>query len=300
MPENNWQSGLSRYGFNGYENDNEVSGVGNFTDGGARHYMPRIGRFGKLDDLSYFQPFKSNFTFGGNNPILNIDLNGNQETIYTRYLDRTFSDPALTLKYQEEMKPLRPVAFFVTGAMMTATGLGIAIEIYGAEVVGSFLVQETLETGIEYITGIPIIIDPFDFIEQAAKKSLYIGSKKIERHEAKRVSEYLKENKTVKRIEENSKDRLPDFEIDGKRVEFKALEPADQINTTAGKRALEKATEKKGVDVIDLDIRAQKGTKTDAEEIFNRFKGTDKGKKFNGEVRIATEDGLVTFKPNGD
>ncbi|MFN4974085.1 MAG: RHS repeat-associated core domain-containing protein, partial [Bacteroidota bacterium] len=44
-------SGGYRYGFNGKENDNEVSGQGNWQDYGERMYSPRLGRFPSPDPL---------------------------------------------------------------------------------------------------------------------------------------------------------------------------------------------------------------------------------------------------------
>jgi RHS repeat-associated protein len=65
-----------RYGFNGQEKDNEVKGVGNSLDFGARIYDSRLGRFLSLDPLAGKFPWQSPYIFAGNNPIFFIDENG--------------------------------------------------------------------------------------------------------------------------------------------------------------------------------------------------------------------------------
>ena len=64
---------LGRYGFNGKENDNEVTG---WQDYGFREYDERIVRFNSIDPLTKQYPYYSPYQFAGNNPIANIDLDG--------------------------------------------------------------------------------------------------------------------------------------------------------------------------------------------------------------------------------
>lgn len=58
------------------EQDNEVKGVGNQLDFGARIYNPRIGKFLSVDPLTQSYPFYSPYHFAGNSPITSIDLDG--------------------------------------------------------------------------------------------------------------------------------------------------------------------------------------------------------------------------------
>jgi RHS repeat-associated protein len=67
-----------RYGFNGKENDNDVKGEGNQVDYGMRMYDPRLGRFLSLDPLQNKFPFSSPYTYVLNNPIINIDIDGEE------------------------------------------------------------------------------------------------------------------------------------------------------------------------------------------------------------------------------
>ena len=76
MPERNYQSSSCRFGFNGKEKDNEVSGNGNQYDYGFRIYNPRLGRFLSVDPLfkgfAMFTPYQ----FSAGNPIEFFDLDG--------------------------------------------------------------------------------------------------------------------------------------------------------------------------------------------------------------------------------
>jgi len=65
-----------RYGFNGKEQDPEVSGTGNQYDYGFRLYNPRLGKFLSVDPLEREFSFWSPYHFAGNSPVGNSDLDG--------------------------------------------------------------------------------------------------------------------------------------------------------------------------------------------------------------------------------
>ncbi len=65
-----------RYGFNGQEKDNEVSGEGNTYTTEYRQYDPRVGRWLSLDPLMAQFPDFSPFVGFNNNPIYYIDPKG--------------------------------------------------------------------------------------------------------------------------------------------------------------------------------------------------------------------------------
>ena len=79
-------SGLYKYGFNGKENDNEVTGEGNQQDYGMRVYDLRIGKFLSVDPISIEYPELTPYQFAGNTPIQAIDLDGLEPFYY-------FQDP---------------------------------------------------------------------------------------------------------------------------------------------------------------------------------------------------------------
>lgn len=76
MPGRNYTSSNYRYGFNGKESDNEVKGIGNALDFGARILDPRLGRWMSIDPQGAKYPFSSPYSAFGNNPNVFIDPGG--------------------------------------------------------------------------------------------------------------------------------------------------------------------------------------------------------------------------------
>ncbi|ANE51379.1 hypothetical protein SY85_13545 [Flavisolibacter tropicus] len=71
-----------RYGFNGKEQDQEVSGVGNQYDYGFRVYNPRLGRFLSVDPLFKSFAWNSPYCYAENDVIRSVDLDGKEKQIY--------------------------------------------------------------------------------------------------------------------------------------------------------------------------------------------------------------------------
>nr|MBK9652958.1 hypothetical protein [Bacteroidota bacterium] len=65
-----------RFGFNGKENDNEISVDGGNLDFGARIYDSRLGRWMSVDPLSKDYPEMSTYIFSANTPIQAFDPDG--------------------------------------------------------------------------------------------------------------------------------------------------------------------------------------------------------------------------------
>lgn len=65
-----------RFGFNGQEKDNEIKGIGNSLDFGARIHDSRLGRWLSIDPLQAKYPSASTYNFTLNNPIMNRDPDG--------------------------------------------------------------------------------------------------------------------------------------------------------------------------------------------------------------------------------
>jgi RHS repeat-associated protein len=65
-----------RYGFNGYERDDEVKGSENSTDFGDRMYDNRLGRMFKPDPFEFAYPGTTPYGGMGSNPIVNTDVGG--------------------------------------------------------------------------------------------------------------------------------------------------------------------------------------------------------------------------------
>ena len=73
-----------RYGFNGMEKDDEVNGSGNSYDFGARLFNARVGRWYSTDRVA--NPWISPYQFASNNPVNNVDPDGNDEIHFHYYL----------------------------------------------------------------------------------------------------------------------------------------------------------------------------------------------------------------------
>ncbi|MBL0095414.1 MAG: hypothetical protein IPP46_02170 [Bacteroidetes bacterium] len=78
-----------RFGFNGKEKDDEVKGVGNSLDFGARIYDSRLGRWLSVDPLHKKYPNISPYVFCANNPIIYIDKDGRDYELIVNSKDKT-------------------------------------------------------------------------------------------------------------------------------------------------------------------------------------------------------------------
>jgi RHS repeat-associated protein len=86
-----------RYGFNGKEKDNEITGNGNQIAYEARIYDARIGRFLSCDPLEKVYPWQSAYVFAHNNPIKLIDVMGMAGADPTPIYHRTSSANAANI-----------------------------------------------------------------------------------------------------------------------------------------------------------------------------------------------------------
>jgi RHS repeat-associated protein len=84
MPGRSYSSTAYKYGFNGKEKDDEVSGTGNQYDYGFRIYNPRIAKFLSVDPLTKSYPMLTPYQFASNTPIMAIDLDGLEAVIVNK------------------------------------------------------------------------------------------------------------------------------------------------------------------------------------------------------------------------
>ncbi len=84
MPGRSFNSGDYRFGFNGKEKVDEISGSGNSYDFGARIYDPRLGKWLSTDPLQAKYPALSPYSFCVNNPIYYVDPDGNKIVVHYR------------------------------------------------------------------------------------------------------------------------------------------------------------------------------------------------------------------------
>jgi RHS repeat-associated protein len=82
MPGTSYNSPNYRYGFNGKEKDDDITGsTGAVYDFGDRMLDVRIGRWFSVDKSSSKFPFESPYTFVSNSPLVFIDPDGNEKIV---------------------------------------------------------------------------------------------------------------------------------------------------------------------------------------------------------------------------
>lgn len=95
MPGRKYQvSSAYRYGFNGKEKDDEISGGGVSYDYGFRIYDARIAKFLSVDPLTKSYPWYTPYQFAGNLPIWAVDLDGLEEYKVTKKYTQTSATKA--------------------------------------------------------------------------------------------------------------------------------------------------------------------------------------------------------------
>ena len=72
-----WKGGYA-YGFNGQRKDDEINGIGNHVDFGARGLDTRLGRWWSVDPLAEKYPSSSPYVFANNSPIILVDRDGRE------------------------------------------------------------------------------------------------------------------------------------------------------------------------------------------------------------------------------
>ncbi len=155
IEERSWSAaGSYRFGFNGKESDNEVSGSGNQYDYGFRIYNPRIGKFLSVDPLKQRFPWWTPYQFAGNSPITFRDLDG----LEPEYVDQTTGS-----KVQPLDNGLRVQLTTPNGITTTGNGFGVNNtipigEVVVADQIFSFVAKNTIGSLLglanEVITGI--------------------------------------------------------------------------------------------------------------------------------------------------
>jgi hypothetical protein len=81
---------------------------------------PRLGRFFAVDPLIKSYPHYSPYSFSGNKVIAYVELEGLEETIYTRMLDKKFSSKSyLTITKEQRIQEIKEnaVALVLTIAL---------------------------------------------------------------------------------------------------------------------------------------------------------------------------------------
>ena len=170
VPNRTGNSPAYRYGFQGQEKDDELKGEGNSLNYTFRMHDPRVGRFFAVDPLFRDYPWNSPYAFSENRLIDAVELEG-LESALTNKLDFGLNTAQKTHDFNNVIKENKIV-------VLTVSGLGVgaaAISAFGIVAVGTVLAEEGAEYVFEEMTGIPVILDPIDVLEQISKK----GGKKF-------------------------------------------------------------------------------------------------------------------------
>lgn len=104
-----------RFGFNGKEKDDEISGDGNAIDFGARIYEGRLGKWLSLYSLVGLYPGLCPYNFALNNPSTLIDIEG---------MDVQIGINSLNLSYNgiQALKNNTVISTFVNSITSTTVG----------------------------------------------------------------------------------------------------------------------------------------------------------------------------------
>ena len=288
-----------RFGFNSKERDDDIKGDGNSIAFEARIYDPRLGKFLSIDPLTARYPWNTPYSYAENKVINGIDIEGKKWGFFMPSI--TSCQMAwISVRTQESIKKgSSPRDAYISATLevglINLAAIAIPVAAWWAIRNPWKVLRFAAETVLQELTNIPIISNPLELLEGATQRGLFKGTwKGMQSWERQRAAEYIADGSKLERIEVGT-GKTADFVVDGKKIEFKSLQGSTLNENTAVTR-LQEATKKEGVQIIDLDIRAPGGSEKDAKGIFERFKGTQQGKAFKGEVRIATHDGLLKYK----
>jgi hypothetical protein len=82
MPDRDWSSESGyRFGFNGFERDDEIAGSGNHISYGDNGYDPRIGRRWNRDPYANKFAYQSPYVHANNSPIAGADVYGDSTVV---------------------------------------------------------------------------------------------------------------------------------------------------------------------------------------------------------------------------
>jgi len=187
LPNRYESSGAYRYGFQGQEKDDEIKGEGNSLNYKFRMHDPRVGRFFAVDPLFREYPYYSPYSFGGNKPIRNIELEGLEEA--DPFIDWARQTGRVVLDWQDKRSKywkagghfLTGTSLFLAGAGYTAESGGLGAGLGGA----SLMTLGTLEWGM----GIGnLFADENDPVSRANNFSELLGMHIEEKHNIKNLS----------------------------------------------------------------------------------------------------------------
>ncbi|WP_044207262.1 RHS repeat domain-containing protein [Flammeovirga sp. OC4] len=142
-----------RYGFNGKENDTDLSSSQLIQDYGFRVYNPVIGKFLSVDPLTRSYPWNSTYAFAESRPIDGVDLDG-AEFLFTpdgKYIGKYGDETTIGIvrndmakKYSYDAKTIGEV-----NEQLTSLGLNIIFIPENHEKIKKTFNSKTIGTGYQ-------------------------------------------------------------------------------------------------------------------------------------------------------
>lgn len=119
--------GAYRYGFNGQEKSDEISGEGNVYNFDARMYNPRIGRWFSADAKG--KAFSSPYNYVQNNPINRVDPDGNDDIYFVFLYDKTIPSLSHLTKFSVIVRNNEPNRYIHRTYFLTSGKGGITDQV---------------------------------------------------------------------------------------------------------------------------------------------------------------------------
>jgi len=279
-----------------------------------------------VDPLRNKFPYYTPYQYAANKPIACVDLEGLEDTHFTMYLDKVFSNPQTTTKWHTDMAPLRPFAIAVTAGLAVVTTGGIIIAVApeiaaGGATVGWWAANPANQELIVGLGGVVAsFFDPnpasdypgigdnfakgfravFKFGKQESTFIAEVGSDFANASEKGVVSKLLGEGNNVTLLTEANKKGIQGVEtadvlVNGVLTEIKEIS-GKQVSSKLGdriKEVVESAIGQGGANNVIIDISKQEGVTLDLiKETANRVLGKNK----DAVIRFIGKDFDQTFK----
>jgi RHS repeat-associated protein len=162
------KSGAEEYafGFQRQLEDDELKGEGNSLNFEYRMHDPRLGRFFAIDPLTAKYPWNSPYVFAENKLGLGVELEGLElesvESMMNPWNWFVWETNVAADEIYESVETYAKASVLVWGS-----GLALGFVFEAGVVV---VVEEIAEEVFEEVTGVPVIVDPVDVLQQIYKK----------------------------------------------------------------------------------------------------------------------------------